>query len=186
MNRVIGIAGIAASIILALSACSQDSKGKDASQSSPSGKTVSGSGYTLTAPGGQDWNEVTSKIKDKQPEIDIAYKSGDSGAVTNFNVTKTSATPDSINSDAVKREVKQNLRGVGGEKIKFHKTTKVDGSKGMQVSLEMHKNGKDLRQYQVYSSYGDNTYTLTTTDTSDKDAEDMAHNIVESWKWSQA
>lgn len=186
MNRAIKIVSVAGSIVLALSACSHDSKGKGAPESSPSGEKVAGSGYTLTTPAGKDWNEITSKVKDKQPEIDVAYKEDDARAVANFNVAKTNSAPDSIDSDAVKREIKQNLRSVGGRNIRFHKTTRLDGSKGVQASLEMHKNGKDLRQYQVYSSHGDNTYTLTTTETSDNHAEDLAHDIVESWKWSKA
>lgn len=186
MNRTIGIASVAVGTILAFSACSHDSQGKDAQESSPSGENVAGSGYTLIAPGGTAWKEVTSKIKDKQPEIDIAYKENDAGAVANFNVVKTDSATDSIDSDAVKREVKQNISSIGAENIKFHKNTTVDGDKGMQVSMDLHKNGKDLRQYQVYASHGDNTYTLTTTETSRGNAEDMAHDIVGSWKWSNA
>jgi len=183
-----------AAAMLFLTGCSvsvgnkTDSKSSDGPSASvsqaPAGKTITGKGYSFTAPEG--WEDIQKEMGD---QFDAAAR--ESGQTDGFadNINVITAGSSGITLEKLKESIEGQLKAAGGKNIKILDDIKIDGVPAAHAQAEIpvpNKAGLIAHTNQFYIVREDGEFLITITSEGgfdDPKTQGAVARILNSWKW---
>ncbi|HNI70197.1 MAG TPA: hypothetical protein PKX56_04915 [Marmoricola sp.] len=158
--------------------------GVDPADAAPAGITISGTGFSFSAPKG--WEDIKDQMGAQFAAA--ARETGQSdGFADNVNVIRSGSS--GITMEQLKESVPGQLQGAGGKNIQIHDDVTIDGQTAAHATAEIPvNNGSGIvahtTQYYVITDDAEYVITITSQGGFD-DAKTKANvaRIVSSWQW---
>lgn len=154
--------------------------------SAPTGKTLTGDGYTMTLPKG--WEDATEAFKKMELQVDVGGKNSEDRADKfTDNVNVIVQTSQEMPLDTLRTAIQQQLEQVGSTNIEFKANTTLDGAEAINVWSHTKNSAEDAKTIQYAAFHGGKLYVLTvSSNLSESKAGALAQQILAGWKWAAA
>jgi hypothetical protein len=191
MNSRIGSLALTTIVALTIAGCAgSDSPTKhqavapSAKVKPASGDTVTGTGYTFSAPRG--WHKPTQKVPGFDPDSLLLDSNDKDGFADNINVLRMGRASVS-GPDALEKVSKSELESIHASNIAVHERQTVDRETAVHLTSTSMQNGVEYHTDQFAMMHDKVEYVITfsrSATVSSADEETLAQSVMASWKWA--
>lgn len=176
---------VALAVTLALAGCAGGSGGSavEISAEPATGETVSGTGYSFTAPEG--WADPGADAASAGADTLVADLTDTDGFADNVNVVLSPSG--AVTADQVESQGVDELENAGATDVTARGRVTVAGGESAHLSAGFSSNGADYQIEQYYLTHDDQTYVVTfsfSPDVSQSERDAVSQSVLAGWTWA--